>query len=262
MKMKVLDKAVVILINLAVIIAATVTPALILASSPSYYRNQFEKNGFYSKTDENGSVSFRCIPFLGGADGDYACYTDEQLNAIADHIIDFLFGDTESFELVMDGVVANGEKRDEVRIFGDKAISHMNDVKSLMSLGKWASIISIILLPLLIYYLVRRRREIGSTALQYSLIFFAFIFLILGVLCVFSLIFYDGNFFSSFWECAHYLLFPFNPEKVQGSFFNDTLTVILSLDLFMDAVITVLTTLAVSLAIWFTATFLLYKIDR
>ena len=57
-------------------------------------------------------------------------------------------------------------------IFGDAAVTHMDDVKSVMSLGKWASILSAFLLPLLIAYVIWRRREMGRIALQYSLIFF------------------------------------------------------------------------------------------
>ena len=159
----------------------------------------------------------------------------------------------------MDNVIVNGKSCDEVEIFGEAAVTHMDDVKSLMQLGKWASIISVILLPFLIWYVVWRRREMGKIALMYSLIFFGALFLLLGGLCLISLINSDGDFFSTFWQYAHYIFFPFNPEKVQGSFFNDTLTMILTLDLFMDAVIIVLSTLAAALAAWFTGAIIIYR---
>ena len=259
MRMKILDRAVIILINLAIIIATAVGPALLLASSPRYYRTQFEKNGLYEEKAENGSVRRHPIHFVGGEWGKKAYFTDEQLNRIADHIIDFLFGDTESFELTMDGVEINGVMRDGVRVFGDAAVTHMDDVKSVMQLGKWASIISAVLLPFLIAYAVWRRRELGRAALQYSLIFFGALLLLLGGISLAALINSDGDFFSVFWEYAHYLFFPFNPEKVQGSFFNDTLTMILTLELFMDAVITVLSTLSLSLAAWFAGAIIIYR---
>ena len=258
MKIKIIDRVAVILINLTVIIATAVGPALILAGSPSYYRNQFEKNGIYAEKDENGNYTPHPIYFLGGEYGRRAYFTDEQLNEIADHIIEFIFGDKDSFELTMDGVTVNGRLEDNVRVFGDKAVKHMDDVKAIMLLGKWLSILSALLLPFLIAYVVWRRKEMGRIALQYSVIFFGALFVLLGGLCLVSLINSDGDFFSTFWEYAHYIFFPFNPEKVQGSFFNDTLTMILTLELFMDAVIIVLSTLAVSLGAWFAGAAVLY----
>ena len=249
--MKILDRLVIILINLAIIIATAVGPALILAGSPEYYRAEFEKNGLYAEIDEDGNSKLKPVYYLGGDAGRRAYYTDDQLNAIADHIIDFIFGDTESFELVMDDVIVNGAKEDGVRIFGDAAVAHMDDVKEVMLFGKSASIVSIILLPLLILYVLLRKREMSDVALKYSVFFFAALSILLGGLCLVSLVNSNGDFFSTFWEYAHYIFFPFNPEKVQGSFFNDTLTMILTLDLFMDAVIIVLSTLAVSLSAWF-----------
>ncbi len=257
--MKALDRAIIILINLAIIIAAAVGPALLLASSPRYYRTQFEKNGLYAEDDGEGNLKPHPVYYVGGEYGKYAYFTDAQLDAIADHIIDFLFGDTESFELVMDGVKVNGETRDGVRVFGDAAVTHMDDVKALMLLGRTASIVSAIALPFLIFYVFGRRREIGSVALTYTLIFFGALLLLLGGLCLISLLNSNGDFFSTFWEYAHYLFFPFNPEKVQGSFFNDTLTMILTLELFMDAVIIVLSSLAAALAAWFAGAIALYR---
>ena len=259
MNYKILDRVAIILINLSIIIAMAVGPALILAGSPSYYRNQFEKNGLYTETDENGNMKPYPIYYLGGESGKRAYFTDDQLNAIADHIVDFIFGDTESFELTMDDVDVNGKMKDGVRIFGTAAVTHMDDVKSLMLFGKWASIISAVLLPFLIAYVIWRRRKMGRIALQYSVIFFGAILALLGGLCLVSLINSDGDFFSTFWEYAHYIFFPFTPEKVQGSFFNDTLTMILTLDLFMDAVIIVLSTLAISLGCWFGGTVIIYR---
>ena len=60
----------------------------------------------------------------------------------------------------------------------------------------------------------------------------------------------DGDLATTFWENAHHLFFPFQPEKVEGSFFNDTLTSILTLELFLDAVAIVLLTVGVTLAAW------------
>lgn len=52
--MKTLDKIVIIIFNLCLLLSAGITPALMLASNPNYYYEQFEKNGIYSYTDKNG----------------------------------------------------------------------------------------------------------------------------------------------------------------------------------------------------------------
>ena len=66
-------------------------------------------------------------------------------------------------------------------------------------------------------------------------------------------------FLDTLWRDIHHLLFMFQPEKVEGSFFNDTLTEVLTLDLFITAVVIVVITLVTMLALWFTTTVLARK---
>ena len=150
----------------------------------------------------------------------------------------------------MDGVCVNGRMTDGVNIFGTAAVKHMDDVKSLMLLGVLACQICAVLLPLFIIYIICRRRECASSLLGCTLVVYAALLGVLLALVILSLLTSNGDFFSSFWMWAHFLLFPFDLEKVMGSFFSDTLTMILTLDLFMDAVVIVLSSLATALALW------------
>ena len=256
--MSILDKIVIIIVNLAIIIVAGFGSAVILASSKEYYHRQFEENGIYAKINDKGETDIRPICFVSGNSKLIGYFTDKQLNFIVDHITDFLFGGTESFELYMDDANLNGELTDNVKVFGDRAISHMNDVRALMRFGRGASILCLILLPFLIAYIIWRRRECSDVLLKYTVIFFGALLLLLLVMCVFSLA-RGGNFLSSFWETAHHLFFPFQPDKVAGSFFNDALTMILTPELFMDAVAIVLLSLATALALWFGGIYFLHK---
>ena len=179
-----------------------------------------------------------------------AHFTDAQLDAIAAHIVDFLFGDTEDFDLTLDGVVLNGETRDGVAVFGEEAIIHMNDVRNLMRTSGLGAQVALCLLPLLLFYLVLRRRACGRGFFRWVMTFLAAILVAIGAFC---LITYrtakDLSFADVAWRNIHYILFPFQPEKVAGSFFNDTLTSILTLELFLTAVCVVLGVLAATLAI-------------
>ena len=66
-------------------------------------------------------------------------------------------------------------------------------------------------------------------------------------------------FLDTLWRDIHHLLFMFQPDKVEGSFFNDTLTEVLTLELFITAVVIVVITLVSLLAIWFVTTVLARK---
>ncbi len=255
--MKLLDRAAVILINLSLFVVFIIAPALITASNPDYYSAEFEKNGLYERIGDDGEAERTNIRYVGGSVRNTAQFTDEQLDMLSSHIINYLFGDGESFALQMDGVILNGELTDGVSIFGDAAVSHMADVKELMQTAKWAAILLGVLLIGLIVYAVKRRRSLGKIALKYTLIFYAVLLFLIILFLVITLISYwelvSANpvwYLDALWSNVHHLLFPFQPEKYEGSFFNDTLTQILTLELFLDAMIIVFVTLAAALAAW------------
>ena len=248
--MKLLDRILILLLNLCLLIASIVGPALLLARSPAYYHYEFRKTGIYATHASDGTELRTRIPYVGGRRGQSARFSDGQLDEIVDHIVTYLFEDGETFALSMDGVLLNGEVTDGVAIFGEAAVTHMADVRDLMLLGRGAVILSLVAIPLLILYLILRRRQCGRAILRTTLLFYAVLALAALAFLLVTLATSDGDLAMTFWLNAHYLFFPFRPEKVAGSFFNDTLTYILTLELFLDAVAIVLATAAVTLAAW------------
>lgn len=248
--MKHLYRIAVLLVNLCLLTVGIIGPALYLAASPGYYEREFEKTGIYSTVSPDGEEVRTPIHYIGGKTRNVARFTDEQLDAIAAHIIDFLFGDTEDFTLLLDGVELNGEVTDGVSVFGERATAHMRDVKVLMTAARYAVLVALCLLPLLLLFLFLQSRRYGRSALRGTLLFYAVLLLAAGGFCLFALRGNPHDPASAFWEAAHHLFFPFQPEKVAGSFFNDALTSILTLPLFMSAVYTVVAVYAAALIAW------------
>ncbi len=259
--MRILDKISVILFNFALLFASIIILALILASSPSYYHMEFEKNDMYGTVTDEGETNGRIIYYIGGDRSKRAVFSNQQLDRIADHIIDYLFGDTESFELTLDEVYIVGEGyADGVDIFGDTAVLHMGDVRTLMRFALVMSVICAISAAALLVMFILRSKTIERIALKYTLIFYAAIATFAIGFCAYTLISGGADWFSyNLWTNIHHLLFPFQPEKFENSFFNDTLTEILCLELFLDAVLIVVSITATVLAAWFIGAMILRK---
>ncbi len=259
--MKILDRISILVFNLCLLLSTIIIPALILASSPAYYHSQFEKNGIYGEVTEDGDILGKRIYHISGSRYDYAVFTDDQIDMIVDHTVDFLFGDKESFALEMDAVYMNGEGyRDGVNIFGETAVLHMQDVKDLMRFALIGSIICAILAAGLLIMFILRSRAIGKFALKYTLLFYGAIFAFAFIFCFVTFLKSGAeDFIFDLWGNIHYLLFPFQPEKYANSFFNDTLTEILTVELFITAVIIVLSVALTFLAAWFVGAVLLGK---
>ena len=261
--MKKIDKLAIIIFNLCLLLTAGITPALLLASSPEYYYEQFEKNGIYASVDENGDEQRSIIKYVGGDKTKYATFSDEQLNLIIHHIIDYLFTDKEDFELKMDGVEIIGEGIcDGVDIFGETAVLHMADVKSLMKFAKWAAIICFLTaVSLLIMFI--KREKMRKHLLKYTAVFYGLLGGFAFLFCLWSLLgakrLTTTGFLYQLWGNMHYLLFPFQPEKVKNSVISDTLTQILTLELFMAAVAIVAAVIVSVLAAWLIVACILHK---
>ena len=246
--MRFFDRAATLLLCLCLLLAAIITPALLLARSPIYYRTQFAITGIYATENAEGDRVPTAIRYIGGNPRQTAYFTDAQLDEIAAHIIDFLFGDTEDFALTMDGVFLNDEPEDGVAIFGEEAIVHMEDVRGLMQIAGLAAQVAIVLLPFLLLYLFLRRRECGRAFCRWVLLFFSLLLFLIGGFCLVTYLTAENLPFAyAAWRNIHHLFFPFQPEKVAGSFFNDALTCILTLELFLTAVFIVLGILLLSL---------------
>ena len=99
--MKHLYRIAVLLVNLCLLTVFIIGPALYLAASPGYYKTQFEKTGIYATVTPEGEEVRTPIHYIGGKARSVARFTDAQLDAIAGHIIGFLFGDTEDFVIIL-----------------------------------------------------------------------------------------------------------------------------------------------------------------
>ena len=253
--MKLFYKISIVIFNVCLLFSAIIIPALSMAASKDYYYSQFEKNGIYETSGKRTKIYF-----VGGEYKHTAEFSDEQLNEIVSHIVDFLFGDKDSFELTLDDVTLNGVPTDDVRVFGDAAVKHMVDVKALMQTALWGSIFGcVICLSLLVLFIIKRK-EVAPYILKYTLIFYVALFSLIALFCIWTLIGSSHyGFLDTMWTNAHHLLFPFQPEKFEGSFFNDTLTEILTLELFVTAVGVVMLTMTLSLAAWFVGVFLIKR---
>lgn len=249
--MKLFDRIVILLLNLTLLFSAILVPALCFVKSPAYYQSAFERTGLYERLGEDGMTYRTVIYFINGDSAAYALFSDEQLDEIALHIVSYVRGEVEDFELYMDGVYLNNGYANNVRIFGDVAIAHMADVRSLVNAAEAAEALLCALLPLLLIYVIARRKAVGRIVLRYTLYFYTAL-LSFAVLFITVTAILDGGelgLIRALWRNIHYLFFPFQPEKVAGAFFDDALTYILRLDLFMGAVYTVLGILGAALSL-------------
>ncbi len=263
--MKIVNGILAFIFNLCLLFSVAVGSVFAIASSPNYYYEQFEKTGVYAQVDENGVEKRKVIRYVGGDKNNIATFSDEQLNVIIDHIIEYLFTDMESFELVMDDVDLNDEVTDNVTIFGEIAVTHMEDVKGLLrTLGIVAIVMGVTAGGLLVYFIISAIKGKGGNLFKWTLIFYGSFVGLIVVFCLFTLIenlvlgIDLAYYVALLWRNFHFIIFP-NPEQAMGSFFNDTLTMILSLDLFMAAVVQVLVILACSVAAWMTLAKILDK---
>lgn len=255
---KTLDRISILLVNLLLSLVCIMTSAICIASSPTFYKKQFEKTGIYATIDENGEEERTDIYYIGGSSFYSARFSNAQLDIIIHHIVDYLFTDQESFALTMDGVELNGRIRDNVDIFGEVAISHMEEVKTLFRLVIVLTIILFVFLIGTIVYLVFRWKQIAPILIEYSVLFYGICLALAGGFLLWSWISSlrsNLDFPTQLWRNFHHILFPFQSDKFTGSFFDDTLTQVLTLDFFLGAVGTVLLALCIVLSAWFGITF-------
>ena len=130
----------------------------------------------------------------------------------------------------------------------------MEEVKILFQVVILLTVILCVLLVGLVVYFIWRWKEISPLLLNYSLLFYGILLLIAGAFCLWTLLSmkHTGfDFGTQLWRNFHYLFFPFQSDKFAGSFFDDTLTQILTLDFFLSAVMSVLLVIGLTLSAWF-----------
>ena len=272
--MKVLDRCLIIVFNLCLLLVAVWVSAVPIAKNSSYYHLQFKVNNIYGYVDNEGNEVSNPIKYLGGS-YQYAKYTNKQLDTIIDHIIDFLFNDKEDFALELENVYVSNSRNGEyhleekVDVFGEVAIKHMHDVKQLFIIYQIISVIAFVLMLGIGAYLLLRIGQVRKILFEYTMLFYGLFISICSIFVMvnfaLAIIEYQEsssqsvmNFFSTFeyvlWQNIHWLFFPFQPDKVEGSFFNDTLTSVLTTDLFITAVIIVLVVIALLQILWLSFT--------
>ncbi len=248
-----IEKLTVILFNICLVLLAVIAPALIFASSEDFYRNTLDECGMYAEVDSDGVEQRRIIYYVGGDRSCAATLSNAQLDLAVSHIVDYLTGEKDSFELTLDQVYILGEgHRDGVSLFGEKAISHMKDVKELISAAKWViAICCLTLASLLVFFIVKREKMI-KFLFKYSRNFYGVILAAAALFVLTALLTATKQvpFFLRLWKNLHYLIFPFQPEKIADSELADALTSILSTSFFINTVSYVLTIALGVVAVW------------
>lgn len=254
--MKILDRALIIIFNLLLILTVIIVSAIKIASTPEWYMKTFEANGLY-QTSADGD-KFAVVGYFGGHYDSNAELTYEQTEIIANHISGYLSFDKDDFSLTLDSVVVNGKTVENAPVFGDKAVKHMADVKAAVKAFAIIGSIFVVAIVLLLLYYILRKNYIRKLLLRYSIITYLGIIVLIALFFIWCVVgvyrsgmsFTSATFFDVLWENLHLFFFPFQPDSVAGSFFNDTLTSVLSLDFFMDAVTSILRILISVILIW------------
>lgn len=251
--MKILDRIVMVVFVLCLLFSAIVWPVVIMMTKDTYYINQFEKIGTMPEED-----SFKDVYYINGDATQTAFFTQKQMKEIVHHISSFINGEKESFALNMDMVLLNGNIQNNVKIFSDTAIEHMLHVRTLYNNVSIAAYVAAGMLIAGAVYMFKRKEHIRKHLFKWSA---TTVGAIIGIILLFALFVLfktatgssgisTSSYLRTMWYYLHYLFFPFSSEQFGGSFFNDTLTDILTIEFFMNTVTTVFVNLVAILSAW------------
>ena len=250
----------VIIFNVCLLLISVIAPALFAASSERFFEKAFDECEMYAVIDSDGIEQRRIIYYVGGNENVAITLSDSQLNEVATHISDYLFDKKDSFALSLDHVYIIGAGLyDDVSLFGDKAIAHMEDVKELISAAKCTLIICTFAAVPLIAFFIARRKRMSKLLFRYSLrfygamLFFAVVFVIVALITATAKI----PFALRLWKNLHYVIFPFQSKKISASELSDALTCILTTDFFIYALKYVLFFVFLVAALWLISSFLI-----
>ncbi|MDD3191349.1 MAG: DUF1461 domain-containing protein [Bacilli bacterium] len=224
-KNKAINYAMVILFNIFLILISLWIMILPLAKNKSFYMMEFQKNNTVQITG----------------------YTEEELDTIAQTIIDFLYGKSDTMQV----------KINNQDVFSIQALKHMEDVKDLFVLGKTAGWVVLCLFVLLGLYLFFNFKSLQRLIVRGSLFTLLGIGLIVIAIGIATLVDFDAMF-----VIFHRIIFP-DPAKFNDAFFgyqsnyveapgidNLMLIKILSIEFFTDFFLIVIAFVILVIAAW------------
>ena len=278
--MKILDRFLIIIFNLSLLFVSLWVSIVGVAKSESFYYLQYKINGLTSSevSDDYEPHSdevviegrkYHVFRFLDGK-RQKALFTNEHLEQMTTHIIDFIFGNEMDFNLELDGVYVYNKntneyvKTDNVSVFGEVASVHMQDVKQLFIFFQIICVIAFVIGLGLLAYLILRIGQLKHIIFEYTMFFYAIFFTAISVFFMIILVVTFKNymeptineFFSTGWNLMHYIFFPFQGDKIAGSAFNDILTEILTLNFFITCVTIVVLFVLFVQAVWLAICFI------
>ncbi|MBE6642268.1 MAG: DUF1461 domain-containing protein [Ruminococcaceae bacterium] len=256
--MKITDRLSVMIFTCCVILLSVFIPMTSMVTNNDFYTERLADTELYPERGEYSEVYN-----IGGGSNKCAKLSQEQFDIIIEHITSYLSYMTEDFSLTLDNVLLNGKITNDVSIFGEDAVTHMADVRPLFRQCDILEKVCIVLAVLCLTYMIIRREHIQKTIFSSAL---APVLLLVGAATLFVVItailhqFSDrADYFGTLWEYMHMIFFPFSPDKVNGSLFNDALTSILSLDFFLGVVTELVLYLVIITSLWLIVAFFISK---
>lgn len=247
------DCMVIFIVNLCVIIFGIWISAIPLTKSKNFYMSHFEHNQAAINHLQSDHMFKDYDPYV-------------ILEDVAEITIDYYFGNSKEYQVMIDGTP----------LFNEDEVRHMKDVKDLYVGGQIIAVIAFVLMVGGLFYLAIHFRRIRKRLVVVTCVFYGVVILLVGAFFLWGYISYinapelernaNGYFVYAFIN-FHYLLFPFNPDKValatgQNGYDIYTLTRILDDKLFMDAGIIIGIVTFCVIILWFIVIIAFYKLHK
>ena len=301
--MKILDRILILVFNLCLLLVSIWFILIPLIKSVDAYRFSFKLLDFYSSEyKENETLNsskviydgkvYHKFNYVNGSSYDIEDYDkdeivkenvdlilkDSEIDIVINHIVDYLFGNLDSFEFILEGNEEEGVllyypktkefiEVDKVSLFGEKAINHMIDVKETFINFQIICVVAFVFGLGILAYLLLRIGQLRHIIFEYTMFFYAGLFTLLSILCMIILVNVIvktqgqapnmNDIMVICWENLHYLFFPFQPDKFDGSYLADLLPEILDVKLFIGFTCVVLMLTLIVELIWLVITLII-----
>lgn len=231
------EKLMIQLFSLFLVIVAIWVVVIPITMSKAFYLYEFQKNDVVNATG----------------------YSMQQLSVIADSIIGFLFHRIDTMQVEIGGQI----------VFSNQALIHMSDVRDLYDGGLIIGFVIFILTFAMGCYMFFKRKKFKNHLFKHTMIIYAVVGTVLLAVLVFAIINFDLVF-----DFFHHVIFP-DPQKYNDAFFslvsnyseatgvdNLMLVKILSIELFQDAGIIIVSFTAFIILSWSIYCFIVSKIIK